>query len=90
MAPKKEAKAKTSYTVRSVNTGNRICGPYTAKKDAERECARLNNEAVTGRGAPTEDEPDGQQLGLAPGEPVLHAGTLQRYEVVSGEGVVLP
>lgn len=51
--PKKEPKPASMFAVHSQNTGALICGPYTAKKDADRECRRLNKEAATGVQAAT-------------------------------------
>lgn len=74
--------AKT-YTVNSQNSGAIVCGPYSKKAEAERECKRLNGEAHSGRGAPTEEEPEGQLLSGAPGDIIRHRGEAQRYEVLT-------
>jgi hypothetical protein len=86
---KKPAEGLTRFAVHSLTTGGVVCGPYESETDAKREAKRLNREALTGRTAPSESHPHGQQLGHVPGAPVLHDGQEQEYEVRTETGVIL-
>ena len=78
----------TSFRVVSKNTGAHVCGPYDTKDEADRECERLNREARQGRTAPSDAHPKGQPLSLR-GEPIIHRGQPQEYEVKTEGGVIL-
>ena len=84
----KPNRSPVRYEVRSVVSGETICGPYDSESDARRECKRLNREAAAGETEhPQPGFPDGRLNRRA--RPLMHMGEPVRYEVASVGGVTL-